>query len=106
MWYYVQCDLVLGGRTNLVAILRSLDILEVRYLFGLMVWLYIYFISDLHNGWTKYTTKWSEAELSVFKSEFSSSFGKVKDSITVKLSDINARSDEIEKKKKISYRGS
>ena len=45
-------------------------------------------------------------ELSVFKSEFSSSFEK-KDSITVKFSDINARLDEIEKKnKKISYRGS
>ena len=37
-------------------------------------------------------------ELSVFKSEFSSSFEKLKDSITVKFSDINARLDEIEKK--------
>ena len=36
-------------------------------------------------------------ELSVFKSEFSSSFEKLKDSITVKFSDINARLDEIEK---------
>ena len=43
-------------------------------------------------------------ELSVFKSEFSSSCKKMKDSITVKFSDINARLDEIEKKhKKISY---
>ena len=37
-------------------------------------------------------------ELSLFKSEFSSSFEKLKDSITVKSSDINARLDEIEKK--------
>ena len=36
-------------------------------------------------------------ELSVFKSEFSSSFEKLKDSITPKFSDINARLDEIEK---------
>ena len=36
-------------------------------------------------------------ELPVSKSEFSSSFEKLKDSITVKLSDINARLDEIEK---------
>ena len=35
-------------------------------------------------------------ELSVFKSEFSSSFEKLKDSITVTFSDINARLDEIE----------
>ena len=43
--------------------------------------------------------KWSEVkqELSVFKSEFSSSFDKLKDSITVKFSYINARLDEIEK---------
>ena len=41
-----------------------------------MVRLYIYFISDLHNGWTKYKTKWSEAGT------------------------INARLDEIEKKQK------
>ena len=39
-------------------------------------------------------------ELSVFKSEFSSYFEKLKDSITVKFSDINARLDEIEKNKK------
>ena len=45
-------------------------------------------------------------ELSVSKSEFSSSFEKLKDSITVKFSDINAGLDEIEKNKKISYRGS
>ena len=37
-------------------------------------------------------------ELSIFKSEFSSSFEKLKDSITAKFSDINARLDEIEKK--------
>ena len=44
-------------------------------------------------------------ELSVSKSEFSSSFEKLKDSITVKFPDINARLDKIEKKhKKISYR--
>ena len=36
--------------------------------------------------------------LSVFKSEFSASFEKLKESITVKFSDINARLDEIEKK--------
>ena len=36
-------------------------------------------------------------ELSIFKSEFSSSFEKLKDSITVKFSDINAQLDNIEK---------
>ena len=36
-------------------------------------------------------------EVSIFKSEFSSSFENLKDSITVKFSDINARLDEIEK---------
>ena len=36
-------------------------------------------------------------ELPAFKTEFSSSFQKLKDSITVKFSDINARMDEIEK---------
>ena len=36
-------------------------------------------------------------ELTVFKSEFSSSFEKLKDSITVKFFYINARLDEIEK---------
>ena len=45
-------------------------------------------------------------ELSVFKSEFSSSFENLKDIITVKFPDINARLDEIEKNKKITYRGS
>ena len=45
-------------------------------------------------------------ELPVFKSEFSSSFEKLKDGITVKFSYVNARLDEIEKNKKISYRGS
>ena len=46
-------------------------------------------------------------ELSIFKSEFSSSFEKLKDSITAKFSDINARLDEIKRNiKKISYRGS
>ena len=39
-----------------------------------------------------------QEELSVFKSEFSASFEKLKESITVKFSDINARLDEIEKK--------
>ena len=39
-------------------------------------------------------------EVPVFKTEFSSSFQKLKDSITVKFSDINAQFDEIEKKKK------
>ena len=38
-------------------------------------------------------------ELPVFKPELSS-FEKLKDSITVKCSNINARLDEIEKKKK------
>ena len=37
-------------------------------------------------------------ELSVFKSEFSSPFERLKDGITVKFSDINARLDEILKK--------
>ena len=38
--------------------------------------------------------------LSIFKSEFSFSFEKLKDSITATLSDINARLDEIKKNKK------
>ena len=37
-------------------------------------------------------------ELSVFKSEFSCSFEKLKDSVTVKFFDINTRLDGIEKK--------
>ena len=37
-------------------------------------------------------------ELSVFKSEFGSSFEKLKGSLTVKFSDINARLVEIKKK--------
>ena len=41
-------------------------------------------------------------ELSVFKSEFSFPFKKLKDILTVKLSDINDRLDEIEKKIKKS----
>ena len=41
-------------------------------------------------------------ELSVFKTEFSSSFEKLKDSITVKFSDINAGLDEIEENIKTS----
>ena len=41
-------------------------------------------------------------ELSVFKTEFSSSFEKLKGSITAKFSDINAWLDEIEKNIKIS----
>ena len=45
-------------------------------------------------------------ELPIFKSEFSSSFEKLKDSIIVKFPDINARSDKIEKNIKICYRGS
>ena len=46
-------------------------------------------------------------ELSAFKTEFSSSFEKLKGIITDKFSDINARLDEIEKNiKKISHRGS
>ena len=40
----------------------------------------------------------AKQELTVFKAEFSSSFQKLKDSITVKFSNINARLDEIEKK--------
>ena len=60
----------------------------VRYLYGLMVWLYIYVIS----GWTKYKTKCSEAGIVCFKIWiFSSSFEKLKDSATVKFSDINAQ---------------
>ena len=41
-------------------------------------------------------------EPSVLKSEFSSSFEKLKDSITIKFSDINPWLDEIEKRKKKS----
>ena len=58
---------------------------------------------------TESKTRLSEVKqaLSVFKSEFVSSFEKLKDSITAKFSDINARLDEIKKNiKKISYRGS
>ena len=42
-------------------------------------------------------------ELSLFKSEFSSSFEKLKDSITVKSSDCNALLDKIEKKNIFIY---
>ena len=42
-------------------------------------------------------------ELSLFKSEFSSSFEKLKDSITVKSSDSNALLDKIEKKNIFIY---
>ena len=49
-------------------------------------------------------------ELSVFKSEFSSFFEKLKENKNVKFSDINAQLHKIKKKKKkhkkISYRGS
>ena len=45
-------------------------------------------------------------ELFNFKSEFSSSFEKLKDNITVIFSDINARLDGTEMNKKISCRGS
>ena len=45
-------------------------------------------------------------EVSVFKTEFISSLEKLKDSKTVKFSDINARLDEIDKNKNISHRGS
>ena len=67
---------------------------------GLFILFLIYIMAEPNTSGVK-------QELSVFKSEFSSSFEKLKDSITVKFSDINARLDEIEKKnKKISYRGS
>ena len=72
MWYYVQYDMVVGWIWLLF--LEELAI----YLYGLMVWLYIYFTSDLRNHWTKYKTKWGEVGTSVFKSEFSSSFEKFK----------------------------
>ena len=36
-------------------------------------------------------------ELSIFKFDFSSSFEKLRDSVIVKFSDVNARLDEIEK---------
>ena len=49
------------GRMNLVAIHR-----RIRYLYGLMIW-YIYFISDFHNGWAKYKSKWSEAGIICFQ---------------------------------------
>ena len=48
---------------------------------------------------TESKTRLSEVKqaLSVFKSEFVSSFEKLKDSITAKFSDINARLYEIKK---------
>ena len=54
MWVKL-CAVWFCGRMNLVVFLG-----RIRYL----IWingLFIYFISDLHNGWTKYKTKWSEA---------------------------------------------
>ena len=106
MWYYMQCDLVVGWIWLLF--LEEL----VRYLYGLTILLYIYFISDLHNSWAKRKnlSVYNELkqELSVFKSEFSSSFKKLRQlNSTVKLGDNNAQLDEIEKKhKQISYTGS
>ena len=57
---------------------------------------------------TEANTRLSGAKykLSAFKSEFSSSFEKSKDSITVKFSDINAGLDEIGKHIKKSVTGS
>ena len=40
--------------------------------------------------------KWSKARPSVFKSEFNSSFAKLKDNINIKSSDIKTQLDEIE----------
>ena len=59
-----------------------------------MVWLYIYFISDFHNGWTKYKNDVKQ-ELSVFSSEFRPS---LKDIITIKFFYINSQLNETEKK--------
>ena len=67
----------------------------VRYLYGLMIWLYIYVIS----GWTKYKTKFSGAGLSVLKFEYSVLLLKNWKTVQLKFSDINAYLDEIEKKK-------
>ena len=73
MWYYVQCDLVVGWIWLLF--LEEL----VSYLYGLTVWLHI--ILFLIYIMAKPNTRLSgvKQELSVFKSEFSSSFGKLKD---------------------------
>ena len=91
MWNYVQCDLAVGWIWLLF--LEEL----VRYLYGLTLWLFVLFLIYIM---AEPDTRLSgvKQELSVFKSEFSSSFEKLKDSITVKFSNINARLDEIEKK--------
>ena len=91
MWNYVQCDLAVGWIWLLF--LEEL----VRYLYGLTLWLFVLFLIYIM---AEPDTRLSgvKQELSVFKSEFSSSFEKLKDSITVKFSNINAWLDEIEKK--------
>ena len=68
-----------------------------------MVWYILYLIFILAQPNTKLSGV--EQEVSVF--EFSSSFENLKDSITIKFSNINAWLEEIEKNiKKINYRES
>ena len=62
-----------------------------------MVCLFIFFlICIIAEPYTRLSGV--KQKLSVFKSEFISSFEKLKDSITVRFSVINAELDEIEKK--------
>ena len=68
-----------------------------------MVWYILYLIFILAQP----NTKLSEVEQEVSVFEFSSSFENLKDSITIKFSNINAWLEEIEKNiKKINYRES
>ena len=79
MWYYVQCDLVVGW---------------LWLLYGLTVWYIILFlIYIMAESYTRLSGV--KQEQSIFKSEFSSSFKKLKES-KPKFSDINAWLDEIE----------
>ena len=94
----MQCDLVVGWIW-----LFSLEEV-VRYLYGLIGFLLILFLIYIM---AESSTRLSgvKQKLSVFKPELSS-FENLKDSITVKCSNINAWLDEIEKKhKEICYRG-
>ena len=91
----MQCDLVVGWIW--LFFLEEL----VRYLHGLMVCLFIFFlICIIAEPYTRLSGV--KQKLSVFKSEFISSFEKLKDSITVKFPNINAWLDEIKKNITIS----
>ena len=90
MWNYVQCHLVVGWIWLLF--LEELG----RYLYGLTVWLiFLFLICIMAEPNTRLSGV--KQKLPVFKSEFSSSFEKLKDSITVKFLDINAGLHETEK---------